>query len=267
MTVSTIGHPDVLFTGPGQVVSVPAWARRFSPRTATAKQVRALRRLPRLTIVQAKAPDAVLEHVAFLQSLAAQHERTTGPSKIVFVFEPKTRSAKAQKLAQVLGFFHRVTDVQFARGPEQAAFALEEALAKILTDERQNAPRSSTTDPIGQVKSVVAATSDLRSDSGRLSAQKVAAAFGLSVADLAALVGRKRQAVSKTGDAASLQAVLFPFERIARLRTVLPATDFRRWLNMPSGQLDNRTPLEVIRGGHVGVVADLADDMLTGSPV
>jgi hypothetical protein len=267
MTTSPLVPPDVLLTGPAHDISVPDWVRRFSPRTATAKQVRALRRLPRLTIVQAKAPKAVLEHGAFLQCLAAQHARTTGPSKIVFVFEPRSHSAKAQELAQVLDFFHRVGDVQFARGPEQAAFALEEALAKILADERQTAPRSSTTDPLGQVKNVVAATSDLRSDSGRLSAQRVAAAFGLSVADLATLIGRKRQAVSKTGDAASLQAVLFPFERIARLRTVLPATDFRRWLNMPNGQLDNRSPLDVIRGGHVGVVADLADDMLTGTPV
>jgi hypothetical protein len=266
MPTSSLDHPDVLLTGPGQGVSVPDWVREYSPRTATAKQVRALRQLPRLTIVRARAPKAVLKHEAFLLSLAAQHERTIGPSKIVFVFEPKSQSAKAPELAQVLDFFHRVADVQFARGPEQAALALEEALAKILIDERQTAPTASISDPIGQVKNVIAATSDLRSDSGRLSAQKVATLFGLSVADLAALIGRKRQAVSKTGDAASLQAALFPFERIARLRTVLSATDFRRWLNMPNGPLDNRPPLDVIRGGHVGVVADLADDMLTGSP-
>ena len=32
-------------------------------------------------------------------------------------------------------------------------------------------------------------------------------------------------------------------------------------------QLDGRTPIDDIRRGQAGVVADLAQDMLTGSPV
>jgi uncharacterized protein (DUF2384 family) len=42
--------------------------------------------------------------------------------------------------------------------------------------------------------------------------------------------------------------------------------DFRKWLRMPNSQLDGKTPLEVLEEGRWQVVADLVDDMLTGSP-
>jgi Protein of unknown function (DUF2384) len=267
MAPSTLDRPDVLLTGPGRGVSVPRWASGFSPRTATAEQFDAIARLPALTIVQTKAPKAILKHETFLQRLAARHDKAPRPSMIVFVFDPTSHTAKAPELQQVLAFFHRTADVQFARGPDEAAFALDQAWAKIMLGQQKPAPKLSQPDPLGQVRSVLAATADLRTAAGRLSAQRVAAAFGLSVAELAALIGRKRQTISKTDDAESLQPALFPFERIARLRTVLPSADFRRWLNMPNSQLDGRPPLDVIRTGQVGVVADFADDMLTGSPV
>jgi len=47
---------------------------------------------------------------------------------------------------------------------------------------------------------------------------------------------------------------------------VLSESDFRSWLNMPNEQLDDRTPIELIRNGEADTVADLAEDMLTGSP-
>jgi hypothetical protein len=121
-------------------------------------------------------------------------------------------------------------------------------------------------DPLGRLKSVIAATADLRAPSGRLSARRVAEAFGLTLAQLAAAIGKARQTVWKTDDAEALQPRLFPFERIARLRTVLPESDFRSWLNMPDGQLDDRTPIELLRNGEADTVADLAEDMLTGIP-
>jgi hypothetical protein len=121
-------------------------------------------------------------------------------------------------------------------------------------------------DPLGRLKSVIAATADLRAPSGRLSARRVAEAFGLTLAQLAAAIGKARQTVWKTDDAEALQPRLFPFERIARLRTVLPESDFRSWLNMPDEQLDDRTPIELLRNGEADTVADLAEDMLTGIP-
>jgi Protein of unknown function (DUF2384) len=113
---------------------------------------------------------------------------------------------------------------------------------------------------------VVKATEDLRAKSGRLSANNVAFVFGLSAAELAALVGRTHQTMSITPDAESLQPLLQPFERVARIRAVLRGNDFRKWLHRGNEELDGRTPLEAIRQGKVGLVADLVEDMLTGTP-
>ena len=91
--------------------------------------------------------------------------------------------------------------------------------------------------------------------------------MSLSTAELAGLMGRKRQTVAKTDDAQSLQPLLRPFERIVRLRSVLAEADFRSWLNMPNEQLDQRSPLDVVRQGMAETVADLAENMLLGNPI
>jgi len=174
--------------------------------------------------------------------------------------------AKATALLTWLRYFSRAEDVEFAQGPDQAAFALQEAFAKLWAGLQKEASQASQQDPLGKVKGVIAATADLRAPSGRLSAQTISEAFSLSGAELARLIGRKRQTVSKTDDAKSLQAALRPFERIARLRSVLAEVDFRSWLNMPNEQLDKLSPLDVIRQGKAGAVADLAENMLLGNP-
>jgi hypothetical protein len=267
MTIDTLERPEILLTGPGPKVSIPTWVRKFDPDTATESQVRALRQLPRLTVVQANAPDFVVKHEAFIRNLASRHEKTLGPSKILIVFGAGYAPAKASALLTWLRHFSRAEDVEFAQGPDQAAFALQEAFAKLWADlQKEAASQASQEDLLGEVKSVIAATADLRAPSGRLSAQKVSQAFGLSGAELARLIGRKRQTVSKTDDAESLQATLRPFERIARLRSVLSGADFRSWLNMLNGQLDELSPLDVIRQGKAGAVADLAENMLLGNP-
>jgi len=69
----------------------------------------------------------------------------------------------------------------------------------------------------------------------------------------------------KKSSATTLE-LLQPFERVARVRAVLSQNDFRKWLHLANDQLDGRTPLEAIRHGKVAVVADLVEDMLTGSP-
>jgi hypothetical protein len=152
-------------------------------------------------------------------------------------------------------------NVEFAHGAKQAAVAFEGALAKVSLAEEA----ASREDPLSKVAALVAATADLRSESGRLSAQRVADCFGLPKSDLARLLGRSRQAISKTDDAESSQAGLAPFERIARLRAVLPGASFGPWLRQGNELLDGLTPIELIRGGRSEVVADLADDMLSGS--
>ncbi len=59
---------------------------------------------------------------------------------------------------------------------------------------------------------------------------------------------------------------LAPFARIVRLRTVLSGEDLQAWLHLPNELLDGRSPWAVIRSGKVDAVAELAEDMLSGSP-
>lgn len=267
MTLALMEYPQVLLTGPGKRARIPPWVQgKFAVTIATVNQLRRLSRLPELTIVRATEPATVLSEQGFLLLLAARHRQTPTPAKILFVFDADGPHADPRVLLELLLFFDRAGDVELARSGEDAAFALDEALAKIWAALDRETKPSKPTDPLGQLKTVIAATADLRSVSGRLSAQRVATAFGLSLAELAALIGRSRQTLWKTDDAESVQEKLFPFERIVRLRAVLAESDFRSWLNMPNDQLDEETPLALIRGGEVGIVADLAEDMLTGSP-
>ncbi len=121
--------------------------------------------------------------------------------------------------------------------------------------------------PLDSVKAIVAATKDLRTQAGRLSAERVAETFGVPPSRLATWLGRSRQALLQAPDSESLQMQLGYLERIARLRAVLeqPA-DFRKWLRMPSDQLEGRQPLELIGEGKWQEIADLVDDILVGAP-
>lgn len=98
-------------------------------------------------------------------------------------------------------------------------------------------------------------------------AVEIARVFGLSLNALAQILGRSRQALTKTPDADSLQDELSYFERIARLRTVLSDdSEFRKWLRMPHADLNGETPLRWIERKRWQALADLVDDMLTGAP-
>jgi hypothetical protein len=127
----------------------------------------------------------------------------------------------------------------------------------------KTAPRPS---PLDGVRDIINATADLRGAKGNLSAAAVASAFGVSVSQLADWFGRSRQALSKTPDADSVQDDLGFFERVARLRAILAKDGFLKWLRMPQSQLDGKKPMELLATGERQVVADLVDDMLTGSP-
>lgn len=117
------------------------------------------------------------------------------------------------------------------------------------------------------LRAVLAPAADLREENGKLSAKRIAELFGVSLTQLATLLGRSKQAVSKTPDAAALQPGLLDFARIAQLRAPLESdAAFRQWLRTPSRLLEQRTPLEWILDGRVKIVADFADDMLSGSP-
>jgi Protein of unknown function (DUF2384) len=113
---------------------------------------------------------------------------------------------------------------------------------------------------------VLAATRDLRTRKGNLSAERIADLYGISLSELGKWIGRFRQALNKTPDADAVQDALANFERIARLRLKLSDSDFRKWLRMPNAQVDGESPLEVIRKGEVQVISEFVEDMLLGNP-
>ena len=121
--------------------------------------------------------------------------------------------------------------------------------------------------PLDKFKSVRDVTRDLRLSNGNLSADRVAKVFGVSISQLAKWMGRTRQSVSKTPDAESLQEALGYFERIARLRQVTrDASEFRKWLRAPQASVAGENPMELLRRGEWQALADLVDDILTGTP-
>jgi len=264
--------PEILFTSATGSVRVPAWVKAFPHEVRPASELRSLGKLPAMTIVQAEDAETVLAHRAFLVTLVGLHEQETA-GRIVFAFRKSSREGaktRVHSFAKLLGHFRRASDIELAHGSEGVRLAVEEAMAKALVAVKMAGPPSAPVrpcaEPLASVRRVLEATAGLRSDAGRLDAGRVADAFGLSVAELAGLLGRSRQAVSKTPDAESLQPRLRSFERITRLRAVLSGPDFRSWLNLANPGLEGRSPLEIVRTGRVDVVANLAEDLLTGAP-
>ena len=252
---------EVFVTGVRSPIQVPAWAKSFKPRALNIEEIRATVTLPEITIVRGRHPSSLLANHALIDHLAAMQEATDHPAVILIEFGAAA-AHDPNELAFVLERFPDPQSVELAWGAKSAAATLAEAFAKLLVSERKAAR-----DPLGDLKGVIDATSELRSESGRLSARKIAEAFGISIAELAEkILGKKRQTVAKTDDAESLQAGLRPLEHIARLRAVLDISDFRKWLRMSNSQLDGDTPLDLIRQKEAQTVADLAHDMLVGNP-
>jgi len=126
------------------------------------------------------------------------------------------------------------------------------------------ANEASRSDVLGTLPGVVAATRGLRSESGRLDADKIADLFGMRRVELARLAGVTAEAIRQTPDSPKLQPTLGLLERCARLLVLNPdKANFRAWLNTQNSELDDQTPLEAIRAGKTEMVADLVEDVLT----
>lgn len=114
----------------------------------------------------------------------------------------------------------------------------------------------------------VAPVEELRNDRGRLDAELVSQMFDLNMTELACNVGTTRQSLSKTPDSLTIQPALRNFERIARSLLVVTGSikGLRMWLNSPSKNFDEHTPLEILKLGKVKLLADWLDDSRLGSP-
>lgn len=121
--------------------------------------------------------------------------------------------------------------------------------------------------PLDQLKGIAASTADLRVGNGNLSADRVAKLYGVPLSQLAAWLGRTKQAVGKTPDADSLQDALGYFERVARLRLITKGdAEFRKWLRTPHPEVAGKNPLELMAKGQWQALADFVEHILTGTP-
>lgn len=228
--------------------------------------------LPPITIVEVaeRADPEDVKRIAV--TLAGKPAVPRGGGFVIFALEGNPKTLPEWDV-ELLRPFRKPERVEIARmcDVEERIEALVSKLK--IVSERPKAPAAeeeiapTRSSPLDRVEELIAATKDLRESSGRLSATRVANAFGVSASRLARWLGRSRQAVSKVPDAESLQTPLGYFERIARLRAALgDHADFKCWLRLASPELDGKRPIDLIDDGRWQEVVDLVDDTLTGSP-
>ncbi len=257
-------EPEVLVTSLSGSVRPAPWMKPVHARAVSADEVAARPALPSVLVVRTSSLKEVLGGRRFLEALAFKHSQNLRTRIVFSVGRMPLEVATTQRsMTALFGHFVRHSHVDVAQGAGNTLIAVQAALAR-LTLPSEIPERDGGA--FKNLRRVLESTADLRSKSGRLDATKIAAAFRLSVANLAVLLGRLRQTVSKTPDSAALQPALKHFERIVRLRTALSADEFVAWLNAANTQLDGKTPLEVVRHGKAGIVADLVEDMLSGAP-
>jgi len=104
--------------------------------------------------------------------------------------------------------------------------------------------------------------------SGRLDIRSVADLYNLSVSELARMIDVEVKTAHKTPDSIVIHESLIPFEEVARTLALTKGnvSDFRRWLNASNTELDNRTPLQMIRDRQVRELAGIVRSALLGQP-
>jgi len=228
------------------------------------------------TVVQRKvAPPIIvineihcaLKHLLEVAATLAKTQRASREASfIVFFCGPGMRYNVADRI-QLLQRFPEPTKVEIAFNRMEMQRTIQEVIAKWQVLQMRHVVPSSRPSPLDAVQEIVQATQDLREANGNLSVKNVAPLFRLSLRELAQLLGRTPQALSKTPDADSLQDALGYFEKIARLRSVLADDDaFRKWLRIGNPTLGGLTPLMILRERKWQELADLVDDVLMGSP-
>jgi hypothetical protein len=242
--------------------SVPRWAHGFNTQRNTVSEISKADHLPGIIVL--KAPTARVHGSRRLRvdSLVERIEQSSHPVKIVLSFPSRKRTG-FQGMLDVLNLFPPAlsSNIEISPRLETLEDSLNEAFVKYFLFKEDD-----ETDPLASAKNVVNAVRPLLAESGRLSAKAIATEFGMPVAQLAKQIRQSRQAISKTPDAPKIQTLLRPYERIFRLRSIFTKDDFLAWLERPNRELDDSSPMEIIKTGRAEIIADLVEDMLLGAP-
>jgi hypothetical protein len=261
--------PEIVLATGRPATATPRLPKHWSVRSVTLKTIVKAGELAPITIVDSLNPAALANNTEFTSALAERFEESSPSNFLVLTFAQSDKIKPELKVKLLKPFAHPER-VEINEDIRAVPELLESLAAKIQVLNERQADQSSPplrSSPLDEIKAVVSATGDLRVENGNLSADKIARLFGLSINALAQILGRSRQALTKTPDADSLQTDLSYFERIARLRIALSGDlEFRKWLRMPQSDLNGQTPLRWIERKRWQALADLVDDMLTGAP-
>ena len=254
----------ICFTDLARKRDIPAFAKAWNARQATYAELLQGQR-PWVVIFQAESLQAWEERAQQTRRLAGELSEFWEPLQLVVHFDQAIKSDLGAAMEATFKLFPRLSArLNLSFGHHQLEWRVMEAALKCVAEEQER--HKEAADALAQAQEVIAVGRRLRSARGRLSATAMASALGLKEAQMAAQLGRSRQALAKTPDALSIQQALMPFERIVRLRTVLKKPDFLAWLQTKNPHLDGRTPMAVMTSGRPEVVGDLVEAMLTGAP-
>jgi len=198
----------------------------------------------------------------FARKILAGVAATSSPRTLIIGDAFRNRPSDVAAMAQHV-FAGAAVDLDVVTSKAEAKNALALLWAKLQT--RRTEPAASGPS-LAEVPESVAATADLRDETGRLRIDRIADVFGMSRAALARVVGSTPQAVAKTPNAESLQTKLHPFEEVARMRAVTrDDATFRKWLNQPNARLGRKAPLDFLTKGDTEPVIAMVTNFLTGA--
>jgi len=105
------------------------------------------------------------------------------------------------------------------------------------------------------------------SATGRLDAKKIADVLGVSLKSFSAIIGKNYRALHKTPHSEKVQKELAVYKRIIENLYSLfeKPEDIIFWLNSPSVDFGDRTPVSVIKEGHGEAVLELLKNIREGN--
>lgn len=250
----------ITFAGVDRPGTVPTWARAFHATRGTVSELCTAAKRPGVAVLQSSGPNKMIKQRDQLVELFVSYSDAANISSRLILNFKKAEAEEFLNLAPILAEYPGLSSrVELVRQSKDLPDALLEAITKVLASR-------SAQDPLTEVASVAKVDRRLRAASGRIDAEKVATAFGFSMAELARQIGVTRQRLCKTPDAEALQPLLRPYERIARLRTIFPDADFKAWLNTPNEHLeDSDAPIDYLKASAQEPLAAFAQNMLTGA--
>ena len=173
-------------------------------------------------------------------------------------------TAKGSKI-DLLKFLRTFQTIDFVRSPIEPAEVLYRML-RLVEKSLQPSTSSKASAERPKLRHLVSELHN--SHSGRIDAERISGLFCLPLAEVARLLEAKPSSVHKTPDASALQPKLALLERIAAglLRLTGSPEGLRMWLNAPNPELNNLTPLTLLKDGKAEIVANLIEDALLGHP-